>query len=76
MVGIEVVDDGRGIAPQYLNRLTERFFRANSNKKIEKEGTGFGLSIVKHILIRHNGRLQIESSHGKGSRFITWLPKK
>lgn len=76
MVGIEVVDDGRGIAPQYLNRLTERFFRANSNKKIEKEGTGLGLSIVKHILIRHNGRLQIESSLGKGSRFITWLPKK
>ncbi len=76
MVGIEVKDDGKGIAPEYINRLTERFFRANSNKELEKEGTGLGLSIVKHILVRHNGRLQIESSIGKGSRFITWFPKK
>ena len=75
MFGVVVEDNGHGIAPEHLSRLTERFYRANSSTKIEKEGTGLGLSIVKHILIRHRGKLQIDSKLGKGSKFIAWLPK-
>ena len=76
MFGVVVEDNGHGIAPEHLSRLTERFYRANSSAEIEKEGTGLGLSIVKHILIRHRGKLQIDSKLGKGSKFIAWLPKK
>ena len=75
MFGVVVEDNGHGIAPEHLSRLTERFYRANSSADIEKEGTGLGLSIVKHILIRHRGKLQIDSKLGKGSKFIAWLPK-
>ena len=75
MFGVVVEDNGHGIAPEHLSRLTERFYRANSSTEIEKEGTGLGLSIVKHILIRHRGKLQIDSKLGKGSKFIAWLPK-
>ena len=75
MFGVVVEDNGHGIAPEHLSRLTERFYRANSSAEIEKEGTGLGLSIVKHILIRHRGKLQIDSKLGRGSKFIAWLPK-
>ena len=75
MFGVVVEDNGHGIAPEHLSRLTERFYRANSSAEIEKEGTGLGISIVKHILIRHRGKLQIDSKLGKGSKFIAWLPK-
>ena len=75
MFGVVVEDNGHGVAPEHLSRLTERFYRANSSAEIEKEGTGLGLSIVKHILIRHRGKLQIDSKIGKGSKFIAWLPK-
>ena len=75
MLGVVVEDNGHGIAPEHLHRLTERFYRANSNIELEKGGTGLGLAIVKHILIRHRGRLQIESKLGKVTKFIAWLPK-
>ncbi len=75
MFGVVVEDNGHGVAPEHLSRLTERFYRANLNTEIEKDGTGLGLSIVKHILIRHRGKLQIESKLGKGAKFIAWLPK-
>ena len=75
MFGVVVEDNGHGVAPEHLSRLTERFYRANSSAETEKEGTGLGLSIVKHILIRHRGKLQIDSKLGKGSKFIAWLPK-
>ena len=75
MFGVVVEDNGHGIAPEHLSRLTERFYRANSSAEIEKEGTGLGLSIVKHILIRHRGKLQIDSKLGKGSKIKAWLPK-
>ena len=46
MFGVVVEDNGHGVAPEHLSRLTERFYRANSSAEIEKEGTGLGLSIV------------------------------
>jgi len=68
-VEIAVIDDGPGIAPEHLPRLTERFYRVNAGKSRDKGGTGLGLAIVKHIVVRHRGELRIASEVGKGSTF-------
>jgi two-component system phosphate regulon sensor histidine kinase PhoR len=67
-------DDGEGIAPNAIPRLTERFYRVDVKRSREKGGTGLGLAIVKHILNRHQGRLSIESRLGEGSTFTVLLP--
>jgi len=69
---LSVSDDGPGIAAHHLPRLTERFYRVDGGAG--KAGSGLGLAIVKHIVGRHAGRLQIESTEGKGSLFSVWLP--
>jgi two-component system phosphate regulon sensor histidine kinase PhoR len=68
-VWVSVTDDGPGIAPVHLPRLTERFYRVNVASSREKGGTGLGLAIVKHILNRHRGELKIASKLGAGSTF-------
>ena len=75
MVGITVADQGAGIGPEHLHRLTERFYRVNVKQSRNKGGTGLGLAIVKHIVNRHGGELQIESTLGEGSQFTVWLPE-
>jgi two-component system, OmpR family, phosphate regulon sensor histidine kinase PhoR len=69
-----VADDGPGIAPQHLPRLTERFYRVSVAASREKGGTGLGLAIVKHILNRHRGELEVSSQVGRGSTFAAVLP--
>jgi two-component system phosphate regulon sensor histidine kinase PhoR len=69
-----VVDDGPGIAPQHLPRLTERFYRVSVAASRERGGTGLGLAIVKHILNRHRGELMVDSKVGQGSTFTVALP--
>ncbi len=71
---VDVIDDGPGIAPQHLPRLTERFYRVNVAASREKGGTGLGLAIVKHVLNRHRGELLITSKLGQGSTFSVILP--
>lgn len=71
-----VVDDGIGIEPQHIARLTERFYRVDRGRSRETGGTGLGLAIVKHVLERHGGRLQVESTPGQGSRFAARLPAR
>ena len=70
---IAVIDNGPGIAPEHLPRLTERFYRVDVASSREKGGTGLGLAIVKHILNRHRGELAIASKPGKGSTFTVML---
>jgi two-component system phosphate regulon sensor histidine kinase PhoR len=69
-----VQDSGIGIEPQYISRLTERFYRVDRGRSRETGGTGLGLSIVKHILTRHQGHLDVESESGKGSTFCACFP--
>lgn len=75
MIGIQIIDNGKGIPTEHIYRLTERFYRVNADLSRERQGTGLGLSIVKHILNRHKGELEIESMLNEGSKFTTWLPK-
>ena len=60
MIGIQIVDNGKGIPAEHIYRLTERFYRVNEDLSKQRQGTGLGLSIVKHILNRHQGELIIE----------------
>lgn len=69
-----VRDNGIGIQPQYISRLTERFYRVDRSRSRETGGTGLGLAIVKHVLSRHQGRLEIVSEPGRGSTFSAWFP--
>ncbi|MDM7930872.1 ATP-binding protein [Tabrizicola sp.] len=73
-VRVEVADQGEGIDPVHLPRLTERFYRVDSHRSREMGGTGLGLAIVKHIVSRHRGWLRVESVVGEGSRFQVILP--
>ena len=73
-VRVDVTDQGEGIEPEHIPRLTERFYRVDSDRSREKGGTGLGLAIVKHIVNRHRGRFQIASELGQGSVFSVILP--
>ena len=73
-VRVAVVDDGIGIPPADVPRLTDRFFRVDKSRTRERGGTGLGLSIVKHILEAHGQRLAVESRPGYGSSFAFTLP--
>jgi two-component system phosphate regulon sensor histidine kinase PhoR len=73
-VEIAVIDQGEGIPPEHLPRLTERFYRVDKGRSRKIGGTGLGLAIVKHIVRRHQGHLAIESELGRGSRFSVLLP--
>lgn len=70
-----VSDNGPGIAPEHIPRLTERFYRIDRGRSREKGGTGLGLAIVKHALAKHDGRLMIDSELGAGSSFRCEFPK-
>lgn len=69
-----VEDNGIGIAPQHIARLTERFYRIDKGRSRATGGTGLGLAIVKHVLYQHEANLQIESVEGVGSTFSMVFP--
>jgi two-component system phosphate regulon sensor histidine kinase PhoR len=74
MVHLAVNDQGEGIAPEHIARVTERFYRVDTSRSRSLGGTGLGLSIVKHIVERHRGRLNIESELGRGTSVNVLLP--
>ncbi|MAG53305.1 MAG: PAS domain-containing sensor histidine kinase, partial [Halomonas sp.] len=71
---IEVDDDGEGIDPVHIPRLTERFYRVDKGRSTATGGTGLGLAIVKHVLLRHDAQLQVESLPGEGALFRCVFP--
>ncbi|KAA1152031.1 phosphate regulon sensor histidine kinase PhoR [Pseudoalteromonas sp. FUC4] len=64
-----VTDNGDGIAPEHINRLTERFYRVDKARSRTTGGSGLGLAITKHVLTRHDSKLNISSEVNKGSCF-------
>ncbi|MDI6750657.1 MAG: phosphate regulon sensor histidine kinase PhoR [Rhodocyclaceae bacterium] len=69
-----VTDTGIGIAAEHIPRLTERFYRVDKGRATASGGTGLGLAIVKHVLARHGGKLEIDSTPGRGSTFSCRFP--
>jgi two-component system sensor histidine kinase SenX3 len=73
-VQISVRDEGIGIEPRDLDRIFERFYRADQARSRATGGTGLGLAIVKHIASNHGGRVEVSSTLGGGSTFTLRLP--
>ncbi|MGF2734289.1 phosphate regulon sensor histidine kinase PhoR [Marinobacter sp. DUT-1] len=73
---LSVKDTGIGIDPVHIPRLTERFYRADPSRHKDTGGTGLGLAIVKHVLLNHDGNLEIRSRIGEGSEFICHFPRE
>ena len=71
-----VEDTGIGIDPKHIPRLTERFYRVDSDRSRRTGGTGLGLAIVKHVLMQHQAYLEIESKENQGSIFKVIFPKE
>jgi len=72
----QVSDNGPGIAPEHLPRLTERFYRVDKARSRQTGGSGLGLAIVKHALSNHDALLDIISEPGAGTRFVFTLPNR
>ncbi|RYY23513.1 MAG: PAS domain-containing protein [Sphingomonadales bacterium] len=74
MARLVVSDQGEGIAPQHIPRLTERFYRVDSGRSRSIGGTGLGLAICKHVVERHRGRIDFASVVGSGTTVTILLP--
>ncbi len=72
----EVSDNGCGILPDEINRLSERFYRVDKSRSRDTGGSGLGLAIVKHVANHHRAELLINSEFGKGSTFTLRFAKQ
>jgi two-component system phosphate regulon sensor histidine kinase PhoR len=75
-VKVTVSNQGEGIPPQEKERIFERFYRIDKDRSRDTGGFGLGLSIVKHLVEHHNGKLGVESELGRGATFYFTLPHK
>jgi signal transduction histidine kinase len=75
-LNLSVSDHGPGIPPEEHEKIFERFYRRGSELRRETQGVGIGLSIVKHIVEAHGGRVLVQSAVGQGSRFTIEIPIK
>ncbi len=68
-IRLEVEDNGIGISKSDIGRIFERFFRVDKARSRQQGGTGLGLAIVKHIILAHNGNVEVRSRVNHGSVF-------
>jgi signal transduction histidine kinase len=71
---ISVRDQGIGIDQKEVRKIFQKFYRTKRAEQSGEAGTGIGLSIVEQIILRHGGRIDVESAPGKGSCFTLTLP--
>ncbi len=73
-VRVSVSDKGKGIPPQYLDKIFDKFFRIPTGDVHNTKGHGLGLSYVASVIKQHGGKINVESEEGQGSRFSVFLP--
>ena len=73
-LAVKIADTGPGIPPADIPRLGERFYRVDKTRSRDLGGTGLGLSIVKHLMKAQNGRMEIKSAIGKGTKIMLFFP--
>ncbi len=71
---VRVVDHGVGIEPDERPRVFERFFRGSRAHELVTQGSGLGLAVTQAVVTGHDGRVEVESAPGQGSRFTVRLP--
>lgn len=72
---IKIIDNGVGISEEHLQHIFDRFYKADEARTRGNHGTGLGLFIVKSIIERHDGDIQVESVQNKGTTFTIRIPK-
>src|SRR5207253_489759 len=72
--GVSAGDPGRGIAPEHLERIFDRFFRVEQSRSRDLGGSGLGLAIARLLAELQGGQITVESTPGEGSTFTVWLP--
>jgi signal transduction histidine kinase len=75
-IEVEVIDQGRGIPPEYIQDVFTRFHQVEKDDAHKKRGSGLGLTIARSFVEAHGGEISVESEVGKGSRFWFWLPTR
>ena len=73
-VTVSVEDHGVGIPKEDLPHIFGKFYRADTQQTRETPGSGLGLTLVKHIVEAHGGRVEVQSELGRGSRFSFGIP--
>lgn len=74
-VKIKVIDNGKGIEPEHLPHVFERFYRASSSRQRASGGSGLGLNITRSFVLAHQGSLDVESEPNQGCKFTLSFPK-
>ncbi len=75
-VRLEIRDEGIGIPVDDLPRVFDEFYRATNAKRVERDGTGLGLSMARQVIERHGGSIRIESEEGRGTAVTLVLPRR